>query len=176
MGASTVAQYTAKLVTQFPWSDGTESSRQSQWKAWIEFCSEDGRQPLPATEGHFVAFIGWLKLSRERGTRSVGSSSLPQYLSAVRRMHELYVGRPVENFPFVEVVVRAYGKWEEQGFPTESVRCGIDATTALRIWSLGMRTGTLAVLRDCAVVLCVCLRTASTGCARALRCLWRPIR
>lgn len=165
-GASASAQHSAELVTQFAWSERTESSRQSQWKAWVEFCTEDGRQPLPVTEGHLVAFIGWLKLSRERGTRGVGVNSLPQYLSAVRRMHELYVGRAVPHYPFVDVVVRAYGKWEEQHFPKDTVRCGVDATSALRIWSLGMRTSSLSVLRDCAAsVFAYCfngLRESST--------------
>ena len=112
---------------------------------------EDDRQPVPVTEGSLVAFIGWLKMSRERGTRQVGASSIPQYLSAVRRMHELYTGRAVPVFPFLESVIRAYGKWEEAEYPKDLVRCGVDAEKMLRIWNLGMQAPTLGVLRDCAV-------------------------
>lgn len=176
-GASVSAIHAAELVTKFAWSGRTELTRDSQWKAWVEFCAEDDRQPLPVTEGSLLAFIGWLKMSKERGTRSVGSSSIPQYLSAVRRMHELYTGRPVPTYPFVDVVIRAYGKWEEQQYPKESVRCGIDATIMLRVWNLGMHTPSLYMLRDCAVcVFTYCmngLRESSTMSMEAVKVHFR---
>lgn len=157
-GSSESARHAAELVAQYAWSERTESSRQSQWKAWVEFCTEDDRQPIPVTEGNLVAFIGWLKLSRERGTRQVGVTSIPQYVSAVRRMHELYTGRAVPSYPFLESVIRAYGKWEEGNFPKELVRCGVDAQKMLMIWNLGMQTPLLSILRDCAVcVFAYCL-------------------
>lgn len=157
-GRSEAARHAAELVAQHAWSERTESSRQSQWKAWIEFCTEDDRQPIPVTEGSLVAFIGWLKMSRERGTRQVGAASIPQYVSAVRRMHELYTGRAVPAYPFLESVTRAYGKWEEAKYPKDLVRCGVDAEKMLLIWNLGMMTPALSVLRDCAVcVFAYCL-------------------
>lgn len=65
-------------------------------------------------------------------------------------MHELYVGRPLPSFPFVDFLVRAYGKWEEKQYPKETVRCGIDASAAQMIRSLGMQTSDMLMLRDCA--------------------------
>lgn len=150
-GSSASARHAAELVAQHAWSERTEASRQSQWKAWVEFCTEDGRYPISVTEGSLVAFIGWLKMSRERDTRQVGATSIPQYISAVRRMHDLYTGRPLPSFPFLDSVIRAYGKWEESKYPRELVRCGMDAQKMLMIWNLGMRTPVLNMLRDCAV-------------------------
>ena len=106
-GSSTAAQHTADLVYGYAWSGRTEASRKSQWNAWLQFCQEDDRNPLPVTEAHLLAFIGWLKSSREAGTRRVGSSSIPQYLSAVRTMHQLFIGTPVPRYQFVDVVRRA---------------------------------------------------------------------
>ena len=57
-GSSASARHAAELVAQHAWSERTEASRQSQWKAWVEFCTEDGRYPISVTEGSLVAFIG----------------------------------------------------------------------------------------------------------------------
>lgn len=70
-------------------------SHGSQWNPWLDFFDEDRRFPLPATEGYLVAFIERLKLGRKRGDRCVGSLSVPQYLSAVRRMHLTLTGAAI---------------------------------------------------------------------------------
>ena len=57
-----------------------------------------------------LAFIGWLKSSREQGTKKVSAYSIPQYLSAVRVMHQLFTGESVPHYPMVDILRRAYAK------------------------------------------------------------------
>ena len=66
-------------------------------------------------------------------------------------MHELYTGRQLSSFPFLDSVIRAYGKWKEANYPRDLVRCGVDTQKMLMIWNFGMRTPVLSVLRDCVV-------------------------
>ena len=106
-GTSSGAALSAVLVQEFAWSDRTTAYRNSQWICLLDFCSADGHCTLPATEVHFIAFIGWLRLAREEGTRNVGSASIPQYFSAVRRMHHLLLGTPVPSYPFLQDALRA---------------------------------------------------------------------
>lgn len=147
---STAMAASEALVKEYAWSSRTLRSRGSQWKAWLAFCIEDDRTPLPVTEAHMVAFIGWLKLSRERGERCVSSRSIPQYLSAVRRMHLTLTGIAVPAFPYLDIVIRAYRKWEEGTFPQASVRCGLSADILQRIWALGMSSDDRDTVRECA--------------------------
>lgn len=132
-------------------------TRNQQWNTWLEFCEEDGRRPLPVTEAHFVAFIGWLTLERGRGGHQICSSSVPQYMSAVRQMQLTLTGVSVQSYPFVQHVLRAYKRWEEDKLPMSSVRCGISADSMQRIWGLGMSTTSIRMLRDTAAcVLAFC--------------------
>lgn len=140
----------ASLLSDFAWSERTTSTRNSQWKTWVSFCDAEGRPILPVTEAHFVAFIGWLTLEREAGRRSVSSASIPQYLSAVRQMHQTTLGYAIPSFPLVAALIRGYSRWEEANFPKTEVRCGIPATIIQRIWGLGMSTSSPATLRDAA--------------------------
>lgn len=83
---------------------------------------------------------------------------IPLYLSAVCRMHELYTGRSVLPDPSFEVVAMAYGKCLEQRYSKDAVRSGVEATTMQLIWSLGMETPSLRMLRDssgCVFVYCM---------------------
>lgn len=105
---------------------------------------------LPVTEAHFVAFIGWLASERLAGCRGVGSSSIPQYLSAVRQMQVVVLGTPVPSYPFVWNVLRGYLQWEGLNYPQPDVRCGVPASILQQIWSLGMETSNVAVLRNAA--------------------------
>ena len=150
-GTTPGALMSAKLVADFAWSERTTTARNSQWKTWLMFCQAEGRTPLPVTEAHIIAFIGWLKIARDRGERTVGSTSIPQYLSAVRQMQLVLTGEAVPSFPFVGHVLRAYRKWEEANHPAPDVRCGIPAEYVQRMWCLGMTTESLPTLRDCAV-------------------------
>lgn len=142
----------ASLVRQYAWSTRTESTRNSQWLAWVEFCEQEGRPLLPATEAHFVAYVGWLMGERIAERRSVSSRSLPQYFSAVRTMHSTLLGTAVPDFPFLPMVVRAYTKWEEEAFPQPTVRLGVPATMMQQVWSLGMSSESPSLVRDCAML------------------------
>jgi len=126
-------------------------SRNSQWGAWLSFCDDEDRVPLPVTEAHLVAFVGWLAVERERGRRSVGSSSIPQYISAVRQMQLLLTGTPVPSYPMMVHVLRGYARWEEAKYPKQDVRCGVPASVVQRVWGLGMRSATTSVVRDAAM-------------------------
>ena len=66
-------------------------------------------------------------------------------------MYELYTGRQLPSYPFLESVIRAYGKWEEGNDPEDLVRCDVNTQKMLMIWNLAMRARVLSVLRDCAV-------------------------
>ena len=109
-GSSAAARHSAELVRIYSWSERTESSRQSQWRAWLASCEQDELTPLPVTEGHKLAFIGWLKSSHEQGTKMFSASSIPQYLSAVRVMHQLFTGESVPHYPMVDIFRRTYAK------------------------------------------------------------------
>ena len=98
-GTSAGAAISAALVQAFAWSDRTTAFRNLKWTCWLDFCYADSRCPLPATKAHFIAFIGWLRLSREEGTRNVGSSFIQQYLSAVQRIQHLMLGTSVPSYP-----------------------------------------------------------------------------
>lgn len=109
VGTDTAAVHSAvELVHQHAWSSRTTSSRQSQWRALQQFCRDCNLTPLPAKEAHFLSFFGWLKHEKELGKRKVGATSIPQYLTAVRQMHQLVIGVDVPKYPFVDMVQRAY--------------------------------------------------------------------
>lgn len=52
-------------------------------------------------ELHLVAFIGWLAVSREVERQKIGTSSIKQYLSAIRQMKMLVTGMVVPPYPFL---------------------------------------------------------------------------
>ena len=60
-------------------------------------------------------------------------------------------GVEVCPYPFVQHVMRAYKRWEEDHFPMATVRCGLSTKVLKRIWGLGMSTSSFSVLRDSAV-------------------------
>lgn len=102
--------------------------------------------------------------------RSVSSSSLPQYFSAVRQMQLALMGHPVAQYPFLFHVVRAYRSWEEDEYPLPEVRCGVPATIAQAIWGLGMSTSAASVLRDSAfVIFAFCLNGLRESSVTSLR-------
>lgn len=149
---SEAARNAANLLSDYAWSEMNTASRSSQWRCWLEFCAASHLSPIPATEGHFLAFVGWLKAERDAGRRKVGYKSLPQYFPAVRQVHAMTEGVALQSFPLLDHVTRVYRKWEEANFPAEAVRYGICATDVRRIWESGMRTSSKQDLRDAAAV------------------------
>lgn len=111
-----------KLLHDHEWSSRTKRTRDTQWRTSIDFCTTDNRDPLPATEAHFVAFIGWLFEERQAGRRRIGSSSIPLYFSAVRQLQLLTNGVSVTELPFFPHVLRAFQRWEEKEIPQSKFR------------------------------------------------------
>ena len=107
--------------------------------------------PLPVTERHLIAFLGWIRSQRKLGKRNISSTSVPQYLSAVRQMHTLITGESLPSFPFADLTLRAYRNWEEQYFPVEKVRCGLGAEKVQQIWALETTMNLPSTVRDCVV-------------------------
>lgn len=106
-GGSSVADAAAWMFMDYAWSSQTNSAVKSQWKSWLNFYGDDQISPLPVTEGHVLKFNGWLKSEQIDVWRSITAASAPQYLSAVRKVHILYVGVPAPAFPMIELVLRA---------------------------------------------------------------------
>lgn len=153
MGNETeAARESLSLVEQYAWSTRTTASRHSQWRTWMQYCSDSNLAPLPVTEAHLCGFFGWLKAERERDGRRVRATSIPQYLTAVRQMHQFVTATSLPRYPFVDIMMRAYSKWEEEYFPVDMVRVGIGADTMMLVFNLGMTTTDMHVLRDCAAL------------------------
>ena len=95
----------ASLLRDFAWSDRTAASRNSQWKCWVEYCDAARLAPRPVSEAHLIGFIEWLAQEREANRRRVGSTSLPQYISAMRQMQQVLMGVPVPNYALVPVLL-----------------------------------------------------------------------
>lgn len=111
-GDGPAARWIAQLVADYAWSSRTNSSRGSKWKYWLQFWEKDNRVPLSVTEGHLVAFFGYLKHQREIAGRKVSSVSIPQYLSAVLQMHSLYTGSAIPSYKLIDIFMRSYLRWE----------------------------------------------------------------
>lgn len=65
------------------WASRTLTTRNSQWKRFIEFCQENGLSPLPATVSTVLRFVADLSLSCKFNT-------INNYISAVNRLHKFY--------------------------------------------------------------------------------------
>lgn len=73
----------AQMLDGYSWSDSTWKNRLSKLRKWMKICEENGRSPMPATEGDFIAFIGYLSLNVK-----VGTVSARQYVTDILRYHE----------------------------------------------------------------------------------------
>lgn len=117
------------LIMNYGWVSKTMNTCISQWFAYVEFCSEGNRTPLPMAEPQTLAYIGWLANERDSGRRRVSCTSLEQYLSAIRLFHTRAIGRPVGPMLFLRDAIRAYQNWEEEKYPKLEQRAGLDAET-----------------------------------------------
>jgi hypothetical protein len=117
----------------------------------LTFCDHDNRNVIPVTEANLLAYIGWLADEKDAGRRSVAPSSLAQYLSAVRVMHQSITGRPPPDMPMVSVAVRAYGHWFEEDTP-RSPRLGVPAHVVLAVWRDGMSAASVAELQSATAI------------------------
>jgi integrase len=138
----------ADLLSQHCWSDNTRSTRSSQWRKWVGFCEQDDRLIFPASEGDVLAYIGFLKLEG-----SVSAASLPRYLSAVSRYHELAgVASPTKT-ALVRSLVPAYDRALDIVALARPTRVGLPAPVLRRVLSLGLETPVPTMVRAAAMVL-----------------------
>lgn len=79
------AEEAARLLAELGWSESTWTTRASQFARWLRFCDGDLRSPRPSDEGDVLSYIGFLSLEGR-----LCADSLPQYISAVSRYHELH--------------------------------------------------------------------------------------
>ena len=150
-GRSAGAERLGRLVQDSAWSTRTMEARSSQWRAYLEFCTDEGRSALPAAEGSLLAYVGWLAGEHDAGRRAVSPSSLPQYLSAIRLMHNMVTGRPLAPMPYLSVATRAYAAW--YAVPARTRR-GADAAFMQLVYAEGMSESlSIRRLRDCALLI-----------------------
>lgn len=121
-----------RILAEFGWAETTWSTRGSQVAKWLRFCDEDMRPALPATEGDVLAYIGFLSLEGH-----VSAESLPQYLSAVSRYHELHHLPSPTRTPLVSALQKAYIRAHDERTNSSSVRVGCPASVMRRIVTAG---------------------------------------
>lgn len=100
---------------------------------WMRFCDEDMRIPLPAEEGDVLAYVGYLAIEGK-----VSPESLPQYLSAVSRYHELHHLPSPTRTPLVRALQRAYQRAYDTSTPARDIRVGCPATVMRQIVMAGL--------------------------------------
>ena len=122
------------LLANFIWSDNTFLSRNSQLKKWAQFCDEDMRSIIMATEGDILAYIGYLSMEGR-----ISDTSLPQYISAVRRFHILHGVPSPTNSPLVKYMMTAYTRGYQAHVKTRLQRIGCSATDMRSVLQLGMK-------------------------------------
>lgn len=112
---------------------------------WLRFCDEDMRNPLPADEGDVLAYIGFLSIEGR-----VSEESLPQYLSAVSRYHELHFLPSPTKTPMVRSLVRAYARRLDTIGTIRDIRVGCPASLMARIVAAGLSAVDQVDLDACA--------------------------
>jgi integrase len=154
----------ADLLSRHCWSGNTWATRSSQWRKWVGFCEQDDRNAFPATEGDVLAFVGFLKLEGK-----ISSASLPQYLSAVSRYHELAgVPSPTKS-TLVQSLVRAYDRAFDERVLTRPTRVGLSAPMMRRVLAFGLETPVPMLLRAAALVVFMFLFGCRASTTVALR-------
>lgn len=142
------AEEAARLLAEFGWAESTWSTRASQIATWMRFCDEDMRDALPATEGDVLAYIGFLSL---KGT--VSGDSLPQYVSAISRFHELhYLPSPTKT-PLVRALVRGYKRHYDNTATIALIRIGCPAHEMRKVVVAGLASSDALDLSCCTAVI-----------------------
>lgn len=78
-----MASQAAIFVDYYTCSELTMEIRIRKCNTRIQFCEEDGHKPLPVTETHFVAFIGWIMMERGHEGNQISSASVNKYMKDV---------------------------------------------------------------------------------------------
>lgn len=142
------AEEAARLLSELGWSESTWTSRASQVAKWMRFCDEDLRLRLPADEGDILAYVGYLSLER-----SISTASLPQYLSAVSRYHELHHLTSSTKTPLVRALTQAYSlQYDMRRSEPRPIRVGCPASLIRQVIDHGMTTTNTFDIACCAMV------------------------
>jgi integrase len=136
------------LLYQHCWSGNTWATRSSQWRKWVGFCEQYERSIFPASEGDVLAYIVFLSLEGR-----VSAVSLPQYLSAVSRYHELAGVESPTKTALVRSLVQAYSRAFDASAVTRPMRVGLPAAVMRQILVLGLETPVPTLVRDAALML-----------------------
>lgn len=91
------------MLSELGWVETIWSSRELQLSKWLHFCDEDLRSALPASTGDVLAYVGYLSIEGR-----ISPASLPQYISAISRYHELHHFPSPTKAPLVRALVTAY--------------------------------------------------------------------
>ena len=106
----------------------------------VTFCDEEGREPLPASEGDVLAYVGYLSLEGR-----VGPSSARQYVSAVSRYHVDAGYNSPTHTGMVSRLLKAYENTRNWASGSELCRIGICAADMQRVVALGLDTADAGV-------------------------------
>ena len=135
----------AELLSKYVWADTTVQTRWSQLKRWAQFCDEDMRPLLPATEGDILAFIGYLSLEGR-----ISDTSLPQYISAVSRFHVLHGMPSPTSTPLIKSLMKPYARKYQAHAENKLQRIGCSAEVMRAILSAGMAASDPDDIASCA--------------------------
>lgn len=141
------AQEAARLLSDHGWAASTWRNRSSQLKRWLAFCDEDGRDPIPATEGDVMAYVGFLSLEGR-----IASVSLPHYLSAISRFHESQFLPSPTKTPMIRGLVAACARRHDSSRAVPLIRVGCGAGLVRQVVDRGMECATVSDVGHCAAM------------------------
>jgi integrase len=152
----------ADILSQHCLSGNTRATRRSQYRKWVGFCEQDERIVFPASEGDVLAYIWFVKLEGK-----VSATSLPQYLTAVSRYHELAgVASPTKTV-LLRSLTRAYDRAFDLSALPRPTLVGLSAALMRRVLTWGLATPVPTLVRDAAMVMLIflfgCRASAAVG-------------
>lgn len=115
----------------------TQLSYMSKFRAFLKYCAEHGRAPLPADP---TTMVGYILYEQQRG--ALAPPSLSKYLSAVSSVHRIAgYDDPASHF-LVKLAVYGFRAWalEEAGGELALQRMPLPATFILAVCDVGLST------------------------------------
>ncbi|PXF43355.1 hypothetical protein BWQ96_06918 [Gracilariopsis chorda] len=138
----------AELLAEYGWTDEKWKNRVSQLHKWLFFFDEEGRPALPAGEGEFMAYVGYLSLEGR-----VWPTSARHYVTTVSRYHEDAGYDSPTKTRLVLRLLKAYEKMVDRFASEKLARAGLDAGVIRRIVALVLDSDDREVVCSCAMLL-----------------------
>jgi len=130
---STPAGSATISLAEHCFAPSTDRTKTSQWVKFVRFCEQDGQEPLPASEGTLLSYLGHL-FEEDR----VHGRSVDHYISAIRTRHMREgFADPFATGHHVDLL-RAFRFQDDQRGQLQDVRAAIPATLIQRIRLLGL--------------------------------------